>query len=37
MEAPLADGLAREIVIVDDASVDGSREIVQGLPPGIRK
>lgn len=29
--APLPDGMTRELVVVDDASVDGTRELLQGL------
>ena len=38
VEQPLPDGLAREIVMVNDGSTDRSREIMQGLPerhPGV--
>jgi glycosyltransferase involved in cell wall biosynthesis len=31
LEAPLPEGMSRELVIVDDASTDGTREILDGL------
>src|SRR3990172_9447934 len=31
LHAPLPDGLTRELILVDDASTDGTREVICGL------